>query len=146
VIVLPESFSVTHRKAIIAAAARYNLAVVGPDVFPRDGGLMSYWIDTNDMYSQAPSYIDRILKGANPANLPVQEPTKFSLILNLKNCEGLPSRARSGREQMQQYAVQQRYFAVGTRVTSRPPHRSVGAPYSRAGRCPDLPMCEPKFL
>jgi len=89
VIVLPESFSVTHRKAIIAAAARYNLAVVGPDVFPRDGGLMSYWIDTNDVYSQAPSYIDRILKGADPANLPVQEPTKFSLILNLKTAKAL---------------------------------------------------------
>jgi putative tryptophan/tyrosine transport system substrate-binding protein len=89
VIVLPESFSVTHRKAIIAPAARYNLAVVGPDVFPRDGGLMSYWIDTNDMYSQAPSYLDRILKGANPVNLPVQEPTKFSLILNLKTAKAL---------------------------------------------------------
>jgi putative ABC transport system substrate-binding protein len=89
VVVLPESFSLTHRKTIIAAAARYNLPVVGPEMFPRDGGLMSYWIDQNDMYSEASSYIDRILKGADPAGLPVQEPTKFSLILNLKTAKTL---------------------------------------------------------
>jgi putative ABC transport system substrate-binding protein len=89
VIVLPESFSNTHRKTIIAAATRYNLPVVGPEMFPRDGGLMSYWINQNDMYSEASSYIDRILKGADPAGLPVQEPTKFSLILNLKTAKTL---------------------------------------------------------
>jgi putative tryptophan/tyrosine transport system substrate-binding protein len=90
VVVLPESFSVTHRKTIIAAASRNNLPAVGMgDLFPRDGGLMSYWIDTIDQYSQAASYIDRILKGALPGNLPVQEPTKFSLILNLTTAKTL---------------------------------------------------------
>jgi putative ABC transport system substrate-binding protein len=90
VIVLPESFSVTHRKTIIAAAARYRLPAVGmSDLFPRDGGLMSYWIDSVDTYAQAASYIDRILKGANPADLPIQQPTKFLLILNLKTAKAL---------------------------------------------------------
>jgi putative tryptophan/tyrosine transport system substrate-binding protein len=90
VIVLPESFSVTHRKTIIAAAARYHLPAVGmSDLFPRDGGLMSYWIDSVDTYAQAASYIDRILKGANPADLPIQQPTKFLLILNLKTAKAL---------------------------------------------------------
>jgi putative ABC transport system substrate-binding protein len=90
VIVLPESFSVTHRKTIIAAAARYNLPAVGMnELFPKDGALMSYWIDGVDSYSRAASYIDRILKGAAPAGLPVQEPEKFSLILNLKTAKAL---------------------------------------------------------
>jgi putative ABC transport system substrate-binding protein len=90
VLVLPESFSVTHRKTIIAAAARYRLPAVGmSDLFPRDGGLMSYWIDAVETYSQGASYIDRILKGANPAELPIEQPTKFSLILNLKTAKAL---------------------------------------------------------
>ena len=89
-IILPESFSVTHRKAIIAAADHYKLPVVGlTDLFPRDGGLMSYWIDSIETYSQAASYIDRVLKGSDPASLPVQEPTKFSFILNLRTAKAL---------------------------------------------------------
>ena len=50
---------------------------------------MSYWFDTVDLYAQAASYIDRILKGANPADLPVQQPTKLSLIINLKTAKAL---------------------------------------------------------
>jgi putative ABC transport system substrate-binding protein len=87
---LPESFSVTHRDVIIAAAARQGLPLMGgTDLFPRAGGLMSYWFDTIDVYAQAASYIDRILKGASPADLPVQNPTKFSLIINLKTAKAL---------------------------------------------------------
>ena len=90
VIVLPESFSVTHRDVIIAAAARHGLPLVGDgDIFPRSGSLMSYWFDTVDVHAQAASYIDRILKGASPADLPVQQPTKFSLIINLKTPKAL---------------------------------------------------------
>jgi putative tryptophan/tyrosine transport system substrate-binding protein len=90
ILVLPESFSITHRKKIIAAAAKYNLPAIGAsDVFPRDGGLMSYWIDTIFEYSRAASYIDRILQGADPASLPIQQPTKFSLILNLSTAKTL---------------------------------------------------------
>jgi putative ABC transport system substrate-binding protein len=90
VLILPESFSFTHRKTIIAAAARYRLPAVGMnDLFPRDGGLMSYSIDAVDTYRLGASYIDRILKGAKPADLPIEQETKFSLILNLKTAKTL---------------------------------------------------------
>jgi putative tryptophan/tyrosine transport system substrate-binding protein len=87
---LPESFSVTHRDVIIAAATRHRLPLMGAtDVFPRAGGLMSYWFDTADVHAEAASYIDRILKGASPADLPVQRPTKFSLVINLNTAKAL---------------------------------------------------------
>ena len=88
-ICLPNSFNTTHRDVIVAAAAHHGLPLTGTDSFPRAGGLMSYWFDTVDMYAQATSYIDRILRGASPADLPVQEPTKFSLIINLKTAKAL---------------------------------------------------------
>jgi putative ABC transport system substrate-binding protein len=89
VICLPNSFNATHRDVIAAAAARHGLPLIGTLEFPRAGGLMSYWFDTVDMYTQAASYIDRILRGASPADLPVQEPTKFLLIVNLKTAKAL---------------------------------------------------------
>jgi putative tryptophan/tyrosine transport system substrate-binding protein len=88
-ICLPVSFNVTHRDAIIAAAARHRLPLIGTIDFPRAGGLMSYTFDPVDLYAQAASYIDRILRGANPADLPVQQPTKYSLIINLKTAKAL---------------------------------------------------------
>ena len=88
-ICLPDSFNITHRDEIIAAAARHNLPVIGTIEFPRAGGLMSYTFDPVDVHAQAASYIDRILKGTGPADLPVQEPTKFSLIINLKTAKAL---------------------------------------------------------
>jgi len=87
---LPENFSVTHRDAIIATAARHRLPLIAGGVeFARAGALMSYWFDTVDVYAQAASYIDRILKGASPADLSVQQPTKYSLIINLKTAKTL---------------------------------------------------------
>jgi len=87
---LPDSFNATHRDAIIAAASRVSLPLMGLiDIFPRAGALMSYGIDPVDLYAQAASYIDRILKGASPADLPVQQPTKFSLVINLKTARAL---------------------------------------------------------
>jgi putative ABC transport system substrate-binding protein len=87
---LPESFTVSHRDVVIAAAARFGLPLIGAgDFFPRAGALMSYWIDGVDLHVRAASYIDRILKGAQPADLPVQEPTKFSLVINLKTAKAL---------------------------------------------------------
>jgi putative ABC transport system substrate-binding protein len=89
-IVLPESFSATHRGVFIASAARHGLPLVGGgDIFPKAGGLISYWFDGVEVHAQAASYIDRILKGASPADLPVQQPTKFSLIINLKTAKAL---------------------------------------------------------
>ena len=89
-IMLPESFTFTHRDVIIAAAARYGLPLFGSnEVFPRSGALISYFFDIVGVYAQAASYIDRILKGASPADLPVQEPTKYSLIINLKTAKTL---------------------------------------------------------
>ena len=85
---VPSGFTDTHRNEIIAAAARHGLPDIGAG-HARAGGLMSYWVDPADVYAQAASYIDRILKGAEPADLPVQQPTKFPLIINLKTAKAL---------------------------------------------------------
>jgi len=87
---LPDIFTATHRAVTIAAAARYGLPLIGPaQFFPKAGGLMSYWFDPVDMHAQAASYIDRILRGAGPADLPVQQQTKYSLNINLKTAKAL---------------------------------------------------------
>jgi putative ABC transport system substrate-binding protein len=88
-VILPESFVVTRADVITAAAARHSLPLIGTREFPRTGGLMSYWFDPIDVYAQAATYIDRILKGASPADLPVQQPTKYALIINLKTAKAL---------------------------------------------------------
>jgi putative tryptophan/tyrosine transport system substrate-binding protein len=82
-------FTTTHRDVIIAAAARQRLPMIGWHAVSRAGGLMSYWFDPADSFTGAASYIDRILKGAKPADLPVQQPTKYSLIVNLKTANAL---------------------------------------------------------
>jgi putative ABC transport system substrate-binding protein len=90
VVSLPDPFIVAHRDVIIAAAARHGLPLMGPtEFFPRAGALMSYSFDIVGVHVQAASYIDRILKGASPADLPVQQPTKYSLIINLKTAKAL---------------------------------------------------------
>jgi len=89
-VVLPESFTTTHRDAIVALAARYRLAAVYPHrFFAAIGGLMSYDTDFIDLYRRSASYVDRILNGAKPADLPVQAPTKFELVINLKTAKAL---------------------------------------------------------
>ena len=88
-IALPDSFNVAHRDAIVAAAARHSLPLIGTVEFPRGGGLMSYTFNGVELHAQAASYIDRILRGANPADLPVQQPTKYSLIINIKTAKAL---------------------------------------------------------
>jgi len=89
-LVAGSAFTAIHRSIIVALAAKYRLpAVYGYRYFTDVGGLMSYGIDQADLFRRAASYIDRILKGANPADLPVQNPTKFELVINLKTAKTL---------------------------------------------------------
>jgi putative ABC transport system substrate-binding protein len=89
-VVAPDAFTVFHRERIIALAARHRLpAVYGFPFLVKEGGLISYSVDIVDQYRQAASYVDRILKGEKPANLPVQAPTKFELAINLKTAKAL---------------------------------------------------------
>ena len=85
-----DSYTSTHRKTIISLAARHAIpAIFAWREFVLDGALVAYGIDRIDMYRRAPPYIDRILKGAKPADLPVQQPTKFELAISLKTAKAL---------------------------------------------------------
>jgi putative tryptophan/tyrosine transport system substrate-binding protein len=89
-IVAPETFTTANRELIIALAARHQLpAIYALRPFPLSGGLMSYGPDTVDTVRRAASYIDRILRGEKPADLPVQRPTKFELVINIKTAKAL---------------------------------------------------------
>jgi putative ABC transport system substrate-binding protein len=89
-IFLPDPFTVQHSKSIIELTNRYRLpAIYSFRFFAVDGGLASYGIDVPDQFRLAASYIDRVFKGEHPADLPVQQPTKFQLIVNLKTTKSL---------------------------------------------------------
>jgi putative ABC transport system substrate-binding protein len=89
-IIPPDIFTVTNRKPIVELAARYRLPAIFPfRYFPEDGGLVSYGVDIPDQFRLAAGYVDRIFKGAKPAELPVQQPTKFELVINLKAAKAL---------------------------------------------------------
>jgi putative tryptophan/tyrosine transport system substrate-binding protein len=89
-VVMPDTFALAHRAPIISAAAQNNVpAVYWHSVFVRDGGLLSYGVDSVDMFRRAASYVDRILRGAKPGDLPVQFPTKFEMVVNLKTAKTL---------------------------------------------------------
>jgi putative ABC transport system substrate-binding protein len=89
-VVMPDEFIVAHRAPIISAAARNNVpAVSWQSEFARNGGLLSYGPDPVDAWRRAASYVDRILRGAKPAELPVQLPTKFEMAVNLKTAKAL---------------------------------------------------------
>jgi len=89
-IALPSPFAQAHRELIIALAAKHRLpAIYANRLYVTSGGLVSYSSDWVDEYRQAASYVDRILKGALPADLPVQQPTKFELAINLKTAKAL---------------------------------------------------------
>jgi putative tryptophan/tyrosine transport system substrate-binding protein len=89
-IVLPDVFASGHRAPIILAAAQNNVpAVYSLPEFARDGGLLSYGVDLVDNFRRAATHVDRILRGANPAELPVQLPTKFKMVVNLKTAKAL---------------------------------------------------------
>ena len=93
----PDASTQVHRDLIITLAARYSLpAVYWERLFVAAGGLMSYGTDYVDIYRQAASYVDRILRGDKPADLPVQAATKFETIVNLKTAKALGLTVPSG--------------------------------------------------
>jgi putative tryptophan/tyrosine transport system substrate-binding protein len=89
-IVMPDSFLNAHRVEITSLAARYRLPAVYPyRLYTKAGGLLSYGNDVFDNYRRAAGYVDRILKGEKPSELPVQAPVKFELVINLKTAKAL---------------------------------------------------------
>ena len=84
----PDGTTIQHRDRIVALVAKHRLPAVYPfDFFVKAGGLMSYGTDQNDMFRLAASYVDRILRGDKPADLPVQAPTKFETTVNLRTAK-----------------------------------------------------------
>ena len=85
IVVLPDLFNLVHRATIIAAADRHRLSTIYFNrTFTTAGGLMSYGVDYADQFRRAASYVDRLLKGASAADLPIQQPDKFDLTINLR--------------------------------------------------------------
>jgi putative ABC transport system substrate-binding protein len=90
VIIPPDSFMSARFKLVVDTATRYNVpAIYQFRFFAAEGGLLSYGIDLPELYLRSASYVDRILRGEKPANLPVQQPTKFQLVINLKSARAL---------------------------------------------------------
>jgi putative tryptophan/tyrosine transport system substrate-binding protein len=90
VVLLPDIFTAAHHQQVIALAARYRVPTVYSYRFMVErGGLISYGVDTDNLFERAATYVDRILKGAKPADLPVQAPTKFELVINQKTAKAL---------------------------------------------------------
>ena len=88
--VLATSVNDPNRKAIIDFALLHRWPAIGADRnFPKEGGLMSYWTDWDEVRRQTADYVDKILSGANPADLPIQQPTKFELVVNLRTAREL---------------------------------------------------------
>src|SRR5262249_5605383 len=87
---LPDVSTLNHRRLIVDLAARHRLPAVYPfRLFAASGGLLSYGADVADVFQRAASYVDRILKGAHPGDLPIQAPAKYELVINLKTAKAL---------------------------------------------------------
>jgi putative ABC transport system substrate-binding protein len=90
VALVPDNFTTVHRKLIIALTAQFRIPAIFPyRYFAEAGGLLSYGVDAVDLFRRASEYVSRILRGANPADLPVQAPTKFELVINLGTAKAL---------------------------------------------------------
>ena len=89
-IVLPAAVTRQHRKQIISLAAKHRLPAIYPYAFfVTEGGLIAYGADLVDQFQHAATYVDRILRGAKPAELPIQLPTKYEVVINLKTAKAL---------------------------------------------------------
>jgi putative tryptophan/tyrosine transport system substrate-binding protein len=89
-IVMPDNFTSVHRKLIISLAAQFRIPTIYPyRYFAEEGGLLSAGVNTSDLFRRAAEYVSRILHGAKPADLPVQAPTKFELVINFKTAKAL---------------------------------------------------------
>jgi ABC-type uncharacterized transport system substrate-binding protein len=90
VLFLADPLTFVHRAQLMDLAARQRLPTMGgPGEYADSGCLMTYWADTTDLYGRAATYVDRILKGANPAALPIEQPTKYELVINLRTARTL---------------------------------------------------------
>lgn len=90
IVVLPNPTNTLYQKQIIEAAARHRLPAIYPfPYYARNGGLVAYGIDIKDVFRQAAAYVDRILRGAKAADLPVQQPVKYELVINLRTARAL---------------------------------------------------------
>jgi putative tryptophan/tyrosine transport system substrate-binding protein len=90
IVVMTDSFIVVHRATVILLAARNNVpAVYANTIFASDGGLLSYGLNTAELFRRSASYVDRILRGEKPADLPVQLPVKFEMAVNVKTATAL---------------------------------------------------------
>ena len=88
--VMPDSFGLVHRDLIVGLAIEHQLPMISPyRSYVQSGGLLSYGIDIPDLFARAALYVDRILKGEKPGDLPVQQPTKYEFVLNLKTAKAL---------------------------------------------------------
>jgi putative ABC transport system substrate-binding protein len=90
-VLMPDSFMQVHQGTVISLTARNNVPAIGADLpgFAREGGLLSYGANFQDIFRRAARYVDGILGGANPGDLPVQAPTKYELVINLKTAKAL---------------------------------------------------------
>jgi len=90
VVVIADAFFASHSTQIVALAERFRLPAVYPyRYYVAQGGLLSYGVNNVDLFRQAAPYVDRILRGGKPADLPVQQPTRFELVINLKTAKAL---------------------------------------------------------
>jgi putative ABC transport system substrate-binding protein len=89
VVVAQDSLLVANFKAIAELAAKHRLPAIGPKEFGEAGGLFGYGHDARELWYRAAAYVDKVLKGAKPADLPIQQPTKFELLVNMKAAKAL---------------------------------------------------------
>src|SRR4029453_2763059 len=142
-IVTPSPFNLAHRERIVSLAAKHRLpGMYGLTAFVDAGGLMAYGASLRDLYRRAATYVDKILKGAKPADLPVEQATKFELVINLKTARALdlvipPSlRGRADRVIEWRGAPRRARLSSGRCGSARTPRRTRSAAASGSARRP----------